>query len=74
MIKTLVSLQMVRGYWFVLSESINVKLEAISSGASLIYTLLYSEPVRNSYRLSPYEGKTRYEANESGSIGIPYLR
>ena len=59
------------GYWFVLSESINVKLEAISSGASLIYTLLYSEPVRNSYRLSPYEGKTRYEANESGSIGIP---
>lgn len=59
------------GYWFVINESIHVKFESISSGATLIYTLRYTEPVRNSYRLTPYDGTTRFEANESGAIGIP---
>ena len=36
------------GYWFVLTESINVKLESKSSGASLIYTLNYEKGARKS--------------------------
>lgn len=59
------------GFWFRIDESINVKLEAISSGASVTYTLLYNEQVRNSFNLSPYDGTTNYKADESGAVGIP---
>lgn len=58
------------GYWFVLTESINVKLESKTSGASLVYTLNYQQAERNSYTLSPYEDKTRYEADSKGAIGF----
>lgn len=58
------------GYWFIVSESINVKLESASSGASLIYTINYNTPVRNTYLLTPY-GETRFTADANGAIGIP---
>jgi beta-glucanase (GH16 family) len=58
------------GYWFTVSESINVRLQSKTSGTSLIYTISYTEPVRNSYTLTPYEG-TNFIADEAGSIGIP---
>ena len=59
------------GYWFTLTESINVKLESKSSGASLIYTLNYAKAARNSFKITAYDDKTTYEADESGAIGIP---
>ena len=58
------------GYWFTVTESINVKLESVSSGASLIYTITFNVPVRNSYNLTPYDGTT-YSADANGAIGIP---
>lgn len=58
------------GYWFTVTESINVKLESISSSASLIYTITFNEPVRNSYVISAYDGTT-YTADNNGAIGIP---
>ncbi|THF76876.1 family 16 glycosylhydrolase [Cohnella fermenti] len=58
------------GYWFTVTESINVKLESVSSGANLIYTITFNVPVRNSYVLSAYDGTT-YTADNSGAIGIP---
>ncbi|MDU0330418.1 glycoside hydrolase family 16 protein [Paenibacillus sp. 3LSP] len=58
------------GYWFNVTESINVKLESKTSSASLVYTIIFNEPVRNSYTLTPYEGTT-FTANESGAIGLP---
>lgn len=58
------------GYWFTLTESINVKLESKTSGVSLIYTLIYEQAERNSYTLSAYDGNTTFEADEAGAIGI----
>lgn len=58
------------GYWFTVDESIHVKLESKSSQVSLIYTINYSEPVRNSYVLTAYDGTT-YTAGDTGAIGIP---
>lgn len=58
------------GYWFTVTESINVKLESKTSSASLIYTITFNEPVRNSYTITPYDGTT-FTANESGVIAIP---
>ncbi|MBD2846361.1 glycoside hydrolase family 16 protein [Paenibacillus sp. IB182496] len=61
------------GYWFTVTESINVKLESVSSGASLVYTIAFNAPVRNSYTLTAYDG-TSYSADASGAIGIPLPR
>ncbi|MBN2981068.1 family 16 glycosylhydrolase [Cohnella algarum] len=58
------------GYWFTVTESINVKLESKTSSASLVYTIIFNEPVRNAYTLTPYDGTT-YSADASGAIGIP---
>lgn len=58
------------GYWFIVSESINVKLQSASSGASLIYTINYNKPVRNTYQLTAYDA-TQYTAGETGAIGVP---
>jgi beta-glucanase (GH16 family) len=61
------------GYWFTVTESINVKLESKTSSASLIYTILFNQPVRNSYVISAYDGTT-FTADNSGSIGFPLPR
>lgn len=58
------------GYWFTVDESINVKLESKTSHVSLIYTITYNEPVRNTYNLTPYDD-TNFVAGETGAIGIP---
>ncbi|WP_238649581.1 family 16 glycosylhydrolase [Paenibacillus piscarius] len=58
------------GYWFTITESINVKLESKTSSASLVYTLTFNQPVRNSYVLSAYDG-TAFTADNNGSIGFP---
>jgi beta-glucanase (GH16 family) len=58
------------GYWFTVTESINVKLESKTSSASLVYTITFNEPVRNGYALTAYDGTT-YSADASGAIGIP---
>lgn len=58
------------GYWFTVTESINVKLESKTSHVSLIYTITYNEPVRNNYNITPYDGTT-YTAGDTGAIGIP---
>lgn len=58
------------GYWFTVTESIHVKLESKSSSANLIYTIIFDEPVRNSYIITPYDG-TSYAADMKGAIGIP---
>ncbi|WP_081668204.1 beta-1,3-glucanase family protein [Butyrivibrio sp. MC2013] len=58
------------GLWFTLTESINVKLESVSSGASIVYTLNYQTVNRNSYTLSAYDGTTDYAAGEDGALGI----
>lgn len=58
------------GYWFTVTESINVKLESKTSSANVVYTIIFNEPVRNSYVLSAYDGTT-YTADTSGAIGIP---
>lgn len=58
------------GYWFTVSESIQVKLQSKTSSANLIYTITFNEPVRNSYILSAFEGTT-YTAGETGAIGFP---
>lgn len=58
------------GYWFNVTETINVKLESKTSSANLVYTITFNEPVRNSYVLTPYEGTT-FTADQSGAIGIP---
>lgn len=60
------------GYWFTLTESINVKLESKTSGVSLIYTLKYEKAERKSYKLSPYDENTTIKADEkTGALGIP---
>ncbi|MFD1907508.1 hypothetical protein ACFSQ7_31480 [Paenibacillus rhizoplanae] len=61
------------GYWFTVTESINVKLASKTSSASLVYTITFNQPVRNSYVLTAYDG-TAYTADNSGSIGFPCLR
>ncbi|MEC0331762.1 glycoside hydrolase family 16 protein [Paenibacillus macerans] len=58
------------GYWFNVTESINVKLESKTSLVNVIYTIIFNEPVRNSYVITPYDGTT-FTANESGAIGLP---
>lgn len=58
------------GYWFTVDESINVKLESRSSKVSLIYTIIYTQPVRNTYTISAYDG-TNFAAGDFGEIGIP---
>ncbi|MUG67887.1 MULTISPECIES: glycoside hydrolase family 16 protein [Paenibacillus] len=58
------------GYWFTVTESIHVKLESKTSSANVIYTIIFNEPVRNSYMITPYEGTT-FTADNSGAIGIP---
>lgn len=61
------------GYWFTVTESINVKLESKTSSASLIYTILFNQPVRNSHVISAYDGTT-FTADNNGSIGFPLPR
>ncbi|MEK4293440.1 family 16 glycosylhydrolase [Paenibacillus sp. FSL R5-0914] len=58
------------GYWFTVTESINVKLESKTSSANVVYTLTFNKPVRNSYVLTPYEGTT-FTADAKGVIGVP---
>jgi beta-glucanase (GH16 family) len=58
------------GYWFTVTESINVKLESKTSSANVVYTITFNQPVRNSYVITPYDGTT-YTADASGVIGIP---
>ncbi|MEK4037946.1 family 16 glycosylhydrolase [Paenibacillus sp. FSL F4-0122] len=58
------------GYWFTVTESINVKLESKTSTANVVYTLTFNKPVRNSYVLTPYEGTT-FTADAKGVIGVP---
>ncbi|WP_411551513.1 family 16 glycosylhydrolase [Paenibacillus lautus] len=58
------------GYWFNVTESINVKLESKTSGVNVVYTITFNEAVRNSYVITPYEGTT-FTADSNGSIGIP---
>lgn len=59
------------GYWFTVTESMNVKFESETSSASVTYTILFNEPVRNSYVLSSYDGTTTFTADTNGSIGLP---
>ena len=59
------------GLWFTLTESINVKLESVSSGANVVYTLNYEKIVRNSNNISAYDANTTYTADNSGAIGLP---
>lgn len=59
------------GYWFTVTESINVKLESKTSAASLVYTIIFNAPVRNSYTLTSYDATTTFTADESGAIGFP---
>ncbi|AWP27415.1 family 16 glycosylhydrolase [Paenibacillus sp. Cedars] len=58
------------GYWFNVTESINVKLESKTSGTNVVYTVTFNEPVRNSYVITPYEGTT-FTADANGAIGVP---
>jgi beta-glucanase (GH16 family) len=58
------------GYWFTVEESTHVKLQSKTSSTSLIYTITYNEPVRNSFALTPYDG-TNYKAGDNGAIGVP---
>ncbi|GAA0835156.1 hypothetical protein GCM10008915_20990 [Bifidobacterium pullorum subsp. gallinarum] len=58
------------GYWFNVTESINVKLESKTSGTNVVYTITFNEPVRNSYVITPYEGTT-FTADANGAIGVP---
>ena len=58
------------GFWFTVTESINVKLESKTSSANVIYTITFNQPARNSYVITPYDGTT-YTADTSGVIGIP---
>ncbi|WP_227011694.1 family 16 glycosylhydrolase [Paenibacillus lutimineralis] len=59
------------GYWFTVTESIQVKFASKTSSANLVYTIHFNEPVRNSYTISSYDGTTTYTADEKGVIGIP---
>jgi len=59
------------GYWFTVTESINVKLESKTSGANVIYTITFNQPVRNSYTLTSFDGTTSFTADKNGAIGIP---
>ncbi|WP_141500846.1 family 16 glycosylhydrolase [Paenibacillus luteus] len=58
------------GFWFTVTESINVKLESKTSSANVIYTITFNQPVRNSFVLTPYDGTT-FTADAKGVIGIP---
>jgi beta-glucanase (GH16 family) len=58
------------GYWFTVTESINVKLESKTSLVNVAYTITFNEPVRNSYSITPYDGTT-FTADVSGVIGMP---
>ncbi|MGO4347620.1 family 16 glycosylhydrolase [Paenibacillus sp. MCAF9] len=58
------------GFWFTVTESINVKLESKTSSANVIYTITFNQPVRNSYVITPYDGTT-FTADSKGVIGIP---
>ncbi|NUU63026.1 family 16 glycosylhydrolase [Paenibacillus agri] len=58
------------GYWFTVTESMNVRLESRTSSANVVYTITFNEPVRNSYVLTPYDGTT-YTADVNGTIGVP---
>lgn len=61
------------GYWFTVTESINVKLESKTSGANLIYTIAYSEAIRNTYIITPFD-QTTFTADPMGAIGFPLPR
>ncbi|REK71937.1 family 16 glycosylhydrolase [Paenibacillus paeoniae] len=58
------------GFWFTVTESINVKLESKTSSANVVYTITFNQPVRSSYTITPYDGTT-FTADVSGVIGIP---
>lgn len=58
------------GFWFTVTESINVKLESKTSSANVIYTITFNQPIRNSYVITPYDGTT-FTADSKGVIGIP---
>lgn len=58
------------GFWFTVTESMNVKLESKTSSASVIYTINFNVPVRNSYVITPYDG-TSFTADNNGVIGVP---
>lgn len=62
------------GYWFTVSETTQVRLQSVSNGTYLDYTIVYEKPTRNSYTLTA-SGATTLTADDSGAIGIslPYI-
>ena len=58
------------GLWFTLTESINVKLESASTGASLVYNLKFEKVPRHSNKITSYEDTTTYKADDNGAIGL----
>ncbi|GLX69802.1 family 16 glycosylhydrolase [Paenibacillus glycanilyticus] len=59
------------GFWFTVTESVNVKFESKTSSASVVYTIVFNQPSRNSYVLSSFDGTTTFTAGTNGSIAIP---
>ncbi len=63
------------GYWFTLTESINVKLQSKSTGVSLVYTLNYGNQQQSNtntgaYALSAFESNTTYTADSNGAVAF----
>ncbi len=62
------------GYWFTVSQTTEVRLQSVSSGIYLDYTIVYEKPTRNSYTITA-SGATTLTADESGALGLslPYI-
>lgn len=58
------------GYWFHVTESTDVKLQAKSSNVELIYHISYERPVRTNWLLTP-NGSLSFQADMNGAIGVP---
>jgi beta-glucanase (GH16 family) len=61
------------GYWFNPVEETTVFKVASKTNPDVFveYTLKVTVPVRNSHTISNYDGRSTFEADENGAIGLP---
>jgi beta-glucanase (GH16 family)/uncharacterized protein YneR len=61
------------GYWFNrVEETTFVRVASKTNPTVFVeYTLKVTKPVRNSYRITNFDGKSTFEADKNGAIGLP---
>ncbi|MEM5017005.1 Ig-like domain-containing protein [Metabacillus indicus] len=61
------------GYWFnPVEETTQVKVASITNPDVFVeYTLKVTVPVRNSFKITNFDGRSTFEADQNGAIGLP---